>query len=129
VALLKSGFADTADLYSAQALAIDPAFALSSAVGGADADVIADHVLIDFKSGKGRSLVGATEIYQLIGYALLDVDARYAISSVGIHALRWRSRWTMDLDELLLRLSGTPRDVSAWRTMFARVLSGDDNWG
>jgi hypothetical protein len=72
-------------------LAIDPSFALSGAVGGADADVIADGILIDFKTGKGRSLVSAKEIYQLIGYALLDIDDRYKITGVGIHALRWRT--------------------------------------
>jgi hypothetical protein len=63
VALLEAGLIDTADLYLADALVIDPSFALSGAVDGADGDVIADGILIDFKAGKGRSLVSAREIY------------------------------------------------------------------
>ncbi len=122
VALLEAGLIDTADLYSADALAIGPTFALSGAVDGADADVIADGILIDFKTGKGRSLVSAKEIYQLIGYALLDIDDRYKITGVGIHALRWRSRWTVALDDLLLRLSGVQRNLDDWRAIFAEAL-------
>ncbi len=126
VALLEAGLIDTADLYSADALAIGPSFALSGAVDGADADVIADGTLIDFKTGKGRSLVGAKEIYQLIGYALLDIDDRYKITGVAIHALRWRSRWTVTLDDLLLRLSGVQRNLGEWRTIFAETLGADE---
>jgi hypothetical protein len=126
VALLEAGLTDTADLYSADALAIDPSFALSGAVGGADADVIADGILIDTKTGKGRSLVSAKEIYQLIGYALLDIDDRYKITGVGIHALRWRTRWTVALDDLLLRLSGVQRNLGDWRAMFAEALGVDE---
>jgi hypothetical protein len=126
VALLEAGLADTADLYSANVLTIDPTFALGGAVGGADADVIADGILIDFKTGKGRSLVGAKEIYQVIGYALLDIDDRYNITGVGIHALRWRTRWTAALDDLLLRLSGVQRNLEDWRATFAAALGVDE---
>lgn len=125
VALLEAGLADTADLYSADALAINPSFALVGAVDG-DADVIADGVLIDFKAGKERSLVRAKEIYQLVGYALLDTDDRYKITGVGIHALRWRTRWTVALDDLLLGLSGVQRNLGDWRAMFAGALRVDE---
>jgi hypothetical protein len=121
VSVSEVGLVDTSDLYRASVLAIDPTFGLSDAVGGADADLIADGLLIDFKSGKGRSLVSAKEIYQLIGYSLLDADDHYAISSVGIHALRWRARWTTSLDELLRSLSGTQRTLRTWRQLFAEV--------
>ena len=126
VELVEAGLADTVDLYSAEALAIDPTFTLSGAVGGADADVIADGVLIDFKSAKGRSLVGAKEIYQLIGYALLDSDDQYKITGAGIHALRWRTRWTVALGDLLARLSGVQRNLDDWRVMFAKALGADE---
>jgi hypothetical protein len=103
-------------------MAIDPTFMLSAAVGGADADVIADGQLIDFKAGKGRTLISATEIYQLLGYVLLDLDNRYGITTVGIHALRWRTRWVVALDDLLSGLAGVRRTMSDWREMFADML-------
>jgi hypothetical protein len=103
VTLLEAGIRDTADLYAAGTLHIDPVFALSSALGGADADVIADGVLIDFKASRARSVIGAPDVYQLVGYALADLYDWYAIRSVGIHALRWRTRWTMPLEDLLHR--------------------------
>ena len=84
-------------------------FALSSPLGGADADVIADGVLIDFKASRARSVVSSTDIYQLVGYALADLYDWYGIRSVGIHALRWRKRWIISLEDLLRRLSGTDR--------------------
>jgi hypothetical protein len=122
IALLDAALADTADLYSTEVLAIDPTFALSRAVGGADADVIAGGLLVDFKSSKARSLITAKEIYQLVGYALLDSEDRYKISDVGIHALRWRVRWTIALDDLLYRISGVKRNLSDWRVMCAEAL-------
>ena len=125
VAVLAAGLVDTADLYEADPLAINPVFALSGAVGGADADVISDGLLIDFKTGKGRSLISTIEIYQLIGYVLLDVDDSHRIRSIGIHALRWRSRWVIDLKELLCELSCQTRTLPDWRSMFASVLEGD----
>jgi DNA-binding transcriptional ArsR family regulator len=126
VTLLKAGIRDTADLYAAGTLHIDPVFALSSALGGADADVIADGVLIDFKASRARSVIGAPDVYQLVGYALADLYDWYGIGSVGIHALRWRTRWTMSLEDLLFRLSGVERPVPEWRERFSETLPTDD---
>jgi DNA-binding transcriptional ArsR family regulator len=126
VTLLEAGIRDTADLYGAGTLHIDPVFALSSALGGADADVIADGVLIDFKASRARSVIGAPDVYQLVGYALADLYDWYGIASVGIHALRWRKRWTMSLEDLLYRLSGVERPVPEWRERFSETLPTDD---
>jgi len=125
VTLLEAGIRDTADLYAAGTLHIDPVFALSSALGGADADVIADGVLIDFKASRARSVIGAADVYQLVGYALADLYDWYGIGSVGIHALRWRTRWTMSLEDLLYRLSGVVRPVPEWRERFSETLPTD----
>jgi hypothetical protein len=126
VKLLEAATSDVADLYAAEALYIDPVFALSSALGGADADVIADGLLIDFKASRARSVIGATDVYQLVGYALADLDDWYRIRSVGIHALRWRTRWTISLEVLLRRLSGVDRPVPDWRERFSGALPTAD---
>ncbi len=122
IALLEVAIEDTADLYQAQDVHIDPVFALSLALGGADADLIADELLIDFKSTKDRSVIGSRDIYQLLGYTLADLHDWYGIRRVGIQALRWRTRWTMPVDELLQRLSGTAQSLAAWRQRFASVF-------
>jgi hypothetical protein len=126
VNLLEAGIDDTADLYDTAALHIDPVFALSSALGGADADVIAGGVLIDFKASRARSVIGAADVYQLVGYALADLDDWYGVRSVGIHALRWQTRWTISLEVLLRRLSGVDRPVPEWRERFSATLRTDD---
>lgn len=75
---------ETADLLQRErALHIDPVFALSPVLGAADADVIADGLLIGLKASRDRSVIGSTDIYQRIGYALADLYDWYGIQSVG----------------------------------------------
>ena len=126
VTLLEAAIGDATDLYNAEALDIDSVFALSSALGGADAEVIANGVLIDFKASIAGSVIGTSDVYQLVGYALADLDNWYGIRSVGIHALRWRTRWTISLGDLLRRLSGVDRPVLEWRERFSATLRTDD---
>jgi hypothetical protein len=68
--------------------------------------VIAGDLLVDFKATSTTSIVSRADLWQLAGYALADADDQYGIRRVGIAALRWRRRWTIDLDELLERLAG-----------------------
>ena len=126
VHLLEPALEDTADLYRSAPVYTNPDFALSLAMRGADADLIAGGLLVDFKASKDRSVIPSVGIYQLVGYALADFNDWYAISEVGIHALRWRSRWTISLDELMIRLSGTSRTLTVWRERFASALSLSD---
>lgn len=122
VGLIEGSLHDTADLYRARVLRMDPTFALSAALGGADADLISDGLLIDFKSTRDRSVIGLKDVYQVLGYALADTPDAYNVHSVGIHALRWRKRWTADLEGLLRELSGTCLPVTDWRERFAAIF-------
>jgi hypothetical protein len=122
VALLGVAIEDTADLYRARDLHVDPVFGLSGALGGADADLIADRLLVDFKSSKDRSVIRSVDVFQLVGYTLADLHDWYEIRAIGIQALRWRTRWTMPVDDLLKRLSGTTRTLDDWRQRFASVF-------
>jgi hypothetical protein len=118
-------------------LRLNPEFALSPALGGADADLIVDGTLIDWKTTITRCVVGRKQLWQLLGYALADTDDQYGIREVGIAALRWRSQITWHLPELIAQLASAkaaqykkvdgqiieiePADLDTLRAEFATV--------
>ena len=76
--------------------ALNPTFSGSFAVGGADADLICGSTLIDIKTTwKG---VGRTDLYQIIGYAVLDLYGEYRIHNVGLLMSRQGTllKWNLD---------------------------------
>ncbi|MXZ46509.1 MAG: hypothetical protein F4Z08_05890 [Chloroflexi bacterium] len=84
---------------------LNPVFAGSEDVGGADADFISQRCLWDVKTHKGRGARGAW-LYQLIGYVLLDYENEYAIKRVGLLFPRHQTKIAWPIDELIARLSG-----------------------
>ncbi len=114
---------DHSDLRGAEPLTLNPTFDLSVALGGADADLIANETLWDLKStARKASVFGREELWQLIGYALADISDAYAIRSVGIIAVRRRIRAQWPLIDLLGELSGDSRSLKRWRAEFAEVV-------
>ncbi len=114
---------DHGDLRSCEPLALNPAFTQSLALGGADADLIADGLLLDFKSSPDR-IVGRIELWQLLGYALADTEDHHQIRTAGISALRWRARAIWQVDALLEQISAGPtRPIAEWREMFATLVA------
>ncbi len=113
---------DHADLRFADPLILNPRFKLSAALGGADADLIAEQTLLDLKSAQ-RSVVRRPDLWQIVGYALSDTTDEYRIQEVGISALRWRTRVTWNLDELLAELSGREQPLTTWRESFADAVA------
>lgn len=83
-----------------QIAAIGPAFDGSSDVGGADADLIVDGTLIDFKSSLQCKLTSLI-LRQLIGYWLLDYSDCYALKRVAVYFTRYETFWAIDIFELL----------------------------
>lgn len=131
----RSAWEDQRHLRKARTLHLNPGFALSSALGGADADLIAEQRLIDWKATTTRKVVGWEPLWQLLGYALADTDDEYEIHEVGITALRWRSSIYWSLSELIAKLSlgrsgavfgksveFQPFDFNALRAEFAQVV-------
>jgi hypothetical protein len=112
---------DHLDLRAAQRLDLNPKFARSRDLGGADGDLIADGTLLDFKSTKTRSVVTREVLWQVMGYALADTDDEFEIRFVGVSALRWRRRWVRPLDELLAEL-GYQEDLPSAHTSLAAAL-------
>jgi hypothetical protein len=120
--LARVALEDNRALAEAEQLLFGPTFAQSLALGGADADIIADGLLLDLKSTKQSRVVGAPELWQLVGYALADTNDKFGIDSCGIAALRWRSRVTLPSMDLLRDLSGVEQPLTEWRAEFAGLL-------
>ena len=87
----------------------------------ADADVIAGRLLLDLKTESKLSL-GVTTAFQLIGYALLDFDDAYEITSVGTFTARYAYLTTWKLDALLDELAGCHVDLPSVRQEFRQLL-------
>jgi hypothetical protein len=97
----------------------------SRAVGGADADLILDHRLIDIKT-TSEAVVSLDELRQLLGYCLLwSFDGAYTgqaahelhyhpvqLSSVGIYYARYGRLYEFNLGELLV--PGTWPTLRRW---------------
>lgn len=96
--------ADRSMLFS-KAAVLNPTFAGSAGIGGADADIIVGGCLIDFKASINQPLE-TPWLWQLLGYALLDYDDKYKISSLGIYMARQTMLVEWPISELLTALSG-----------------------
>lgn len=92
--------------FRARGVVLNPTFAGSASVGGADADIIIRGALIELKTtARPRPLQGQ-DLWQLLGYVLLDHDDEHEIKSVGVYFARrrWFRHWTVDL--MLRKLMG-----------------------
>lgn len=116
----------------ARRLSIGPTFA-SSQLCSADADLIIDGHLIDFKTrlGAPNSRTGvradglpSKDINQLLGYTLFDRSNSYRINRVGVYSARYGSLVSWPLTDFLRELSGREVDVSAERTKVWKLLGG-----
>lgn len=84
---------------------LNPVFAGSLDVGGADGDLIVDGCLIDIKATISPKLA-ANHLFQLAGYLLLDYDDALHITSVGIYMARQGMLFTWPIDEFVRQLMG-----------------------
>jgi hypothetical protein len=122
-ALGRATVEDHGSIRYAKELFIDPTFAQSLALGGADADVVYDGTLMDLKSSAQAGVVGRLEAWQLLGYLFADTDDVCHIERVGFAALRRRRTLIWPAQELIDALAGRPSaGVEQWRAEFAAVL-------
>lgn len=97
-----------------QNIILNPTFAGSGGVGGADADFILDGCLFDMKTTI-RSGWTSQWFYQLLGYVLLDFVDEHEISSVGLYLARHGMLCSWSLQELLETFAGQSVDLNLWR--------------
>lgn len=106
---------------------LGPTFDLSEAGPAqriaAEADLIADGLLIDIKTtlapknkaGLRPEVLKAENMYQLLGYALLDYSNKYKIDQMGIFSARYGTLATWPLERVTSLMSGIAFDISAAR--------------
>jgi len=107
-------------------LVLNPVFDGSEDVGGADADFISGDCLLELKV-RGKAEVRADDIYQLLGYVLLDYRNVFAIRSVGVYLARQGSHFRWTLDELAGR-PVSPNVLARMRRSFRAFVSSDAVW-
>ncbi|WP_328990336.1 hypothetical protein OG394_29300 [Kribbella sp. NBC_01245] len=139
--------AEVADLIAMKDLATENLFPLLSAgpvaTGmtfegsqylNADADLIVDGTLVDFKAGQGRrprldgrrtAKLDRSELDQLLGYALLDYDDEYKLHTVAVYAARYGYLAAWPLTKLCNVMAGRQVDLAQLRSEFAGVLRRD----
>ncbi|MGW8847975.1 hypothetical protein ACWGNE_09340 [Streptomyces xiamenensis] len=102
-----------------------PVFAGSCAVGGADADLIAGRLLLDFKALKDPVRLPPAAAYQLAGYALLDFEDLYRLEQIGFYLTRSGQLITWGLGEFA-DLLGAQIPVPELRAELSGHLADED---
>jgi hypothetical protein len=91
----------------------------------ADADLVVDGLLLDFKSAR-RPLAEMSQrtAWQLTGYLLLDAADRYRIDTVGRYLSRSGVLASWPVDDYLALLGAYRRNLTELRGVFGELLSG-----
>jgi hypothetical protein len=101
--------------------AIGPVFAGSQIMPG-DADLIAGGLLIELKTVGKKPSLGVTDLWQILGYVLMDYADEFAVTDVALFSARYGylAQWT--LSTLLPQLAGAPVTAAALRADFRALL-------
>ena len=121
VAALGAAFAERHAAWRGAGAVLNPKFAGSTDIGGADADLITDGCLWEIKTTKRRGAQGEW-LRQLIGYALLDYEDVHAIDRLGLRLPRQGTQHSWPVAVLIAELSGRgDLDLPSLRERFRRV--------
>ena len=94
---------------------LNPTFAASRVVGGADGDLVWDGALIEIKTTVNHRF-DTSWLRQLLGYVLLDTDDALHIDAVGVYLARQAHLATWPLADILRETSGrSVVPLAAWR--------------
>ncbi len=114
-------FLDTGNILTrCKSKVMNPTFAGSLALGGADADFIIDHCLYELKTTKIKP--GRKEFLQLVGYVLADYDDRWEIKSVGFYYSRQGLLIKWPLAQYLTILAGKKVSLTEMRNEFKLLM-------
>ena len=105
---------------------LNPGFDGSADIGGADGDLILSDTLLDIKATKDPTRGLNVDLYQLLGYALLDYSDAFGLKKVGLYLARYGVfiDWTM---RDLLEQMGSPRSLEQHRRELRSLLKGLSN--
>lgn len=101
--------------------AVGPTFAGSEFMN-ADADLIAAGLLLGVKTTAKKPSLGVADLFQLLGYALLDYDDAFGIDAVGLFSARYGYLATWELDDFLNQLSDHEVSLAVIRSQFRDLL-------
>jgi hypothetical protein len=90
----------------------------------ADADIVVDGLLLDFKSTRHPHIFRKDVAWQLLGYLLLDTPDRYRIDTLGLYLTRSGVLATWPVEEYLDLLGACRRDLPVLRAVLAELLAG-----
>ena len=114
-------FYDSCDHLLALPHVLNPTFDGSKDVGGADADLIVDGMLIEIKTTK-KPEIKPEWIWQLLGYMLLDYSDCHRIGSIGLYMARQGILFEWDLEETIRALCpGNPSGIGELRSKFKEL--------
>ena len=102
---------------------LKPTFSGSRDIGGADADLIVDRVLIDVKAAVDPGDIRKRWWpWQLLGYTLLDYADEYQIDSVGLYLARQALLIKWPLGEFMAKLAQQQVKVKDLRDDLRKLL-------
>jgi len=93
-----------------------------SALMAGDCDLIAGGLLLELKVSAKPVSLPAVELWQLLGYALMDFIDDFGVTEVGRFAGRYGYLTQWGLDELLHDLAGHPVSLTDLRAEFRELL-------
>lgn len=119
--LAKLFYASQKDLLGRRPIVLNPTFSASEMLGGADADLILGHRLIDIKTVK-KAEADRPNLWQLAGYFLADLEDHYGIDEVGFYFSRHGSQIAWRVEDFFNQLAGHHVDLKQLRQQFKAVL-------
>lgn len=99
---------------------LNPTFMGSADVGGADADLIVGGCLIELKSG--RRNLASKDLYQAIGYCLLDYEDKHGINAVAVYRSRHGINHCWEIDDFLIQAMQRPEPLPVVRDKLRQAL-------
>jgi hypothetical protein len=101
--------------------AIGPVFAGSKIMNG-DADLIAGSLLTELKTTSKKPSLGVTDLWQVLGYVLMDYVDEFSITDVALFSVRYGYLAQWNLGTLLPQLAGGAVTVMELRAEFRALL-------
>ncbi|MFG1879340.1 hypothetical protein ACGFIV_31320 [Sphaerisporangium sp. NPDC049003] len=92
----------------------------------ADADLIVDGLLLEFKNTRRIHQFPLPMILQLLGYTLMDYSDRYRIDRVGVYMTRVGALIPWPIEDYLALLGACRRDLAELRAAFEKLLAIPD---
>ncbi len=102
---------------------LNPTFDGSLDIGGADADMVVDGMLIDIKTTIAQK-IKPDWLGQLLGYVLLDYSDHHRINAIGLYMARQGILFQWDLEGAMRGLCpGEPPSIEGLRNEFERIVT------